>query len=526
MTLSRGSAAARHALVGALLFAALQPCSATSLSDAIGLAYETNPALRSQQAQVRAIDEGYVQARAGYGPQVGISGQLTYEHAAIDQPAGLSGSSNTAHFHAATGSADLSLAQPIYSAGEIRAQVRSASAEVMAARQELRQGESQLLEKVITAYVDVRRDREIIGVIKDEIAALKREFDEIRAKGILGASSKTDVAQSEARLLSAQSQLNLALGSLSVSNAEYLNVVGQNPGELDPEPELAGLPTSVNEAFDSADRDNARLLAAVESEKAARERVSQSKASFGPHVSLKLDAALNPVEPYLPGLYDRSVTAALVFSKPLFSSGAHSSRVREALERDTSALLDTESARRDVTELVARAWNNLSATRSAIEIQQDQLDAESIAVKGNRVEERVGLRTTIDMLNAELELADTRINLARLRHDKYIAGADLLSAMGRLEAQFLIPSAQLYHPEASFDRVRNKGSIPWEGAVEALDSVGAPARRQPDADLRNTPAKQPEVLPYTLSFDLPSLPYDKPLLSYDISSEMSAKVTP
>ena len=489
--------------LAALLVCGPTICSAESLFDAIRLAYDTNPALRAQQAQLRATDEGYVQARAGYGPQVNISGQVAYDSARVEQPASLFSPATTTDLRAGTGSVDLSVVQPLYTAGSTRAQVRGAAANILAGRENLRHAESQLIEKVITAYVDVRRDRETLQILKDEITALTGEFDETKAKGALGQLSKTDVAQSEARLLSAQAQLNLAQGRLNVSNAEYLNVVGQSPGELAPEPDLAGTPVTVDEAFEAADHNNSQLLSAIDTERAAREKVNQAKAAYGPTVSIKLDAAIAPIEPYFARQYDQSVSAAVVFNQPLYASGLNSSKIREAVERDNIALLDIETARRGVVQVVAQGWDQLVSTRNAIAIEERQVEVEKIAVAGNRIEERVGIRSTIDMLNAELELADTRLALTQSRHDEYVARAVLLSAMGLLEVQFLTPGAQTYDPEASLHRVRTLYAPPWEDAIGALiDSIGAANTAARPLSLPDAGAQRPA--------DMPSLPQSPP----------------
>src|SRR3954452_819152 len=58
--------------------AAAVPASAETLADAIALAYETNPTLQAQRATQRALDENYVQARAGWRPQLSLQGTASY----------------------------------------------------------------------------------------------------------------------------------------------------------------------------------------------------------------------------------------------------------------------------------------------------------------------------------------------------------------------------------------------------------------------------------------------------------------
>jgi outer membrane protein len=489
------------AVAGALLVLGAGSAGAETLSDAIRLAYQSNPALRAQRAQLRQTDEDYVQARAGLGPQVNVQAQGAYHNSRVDQPASPFGGAGVLDYHAGTGSADLSIVQPLYTSGAARAQVQGAAATVLSGREDLRQAEAQLLHDVITAYVDVRRDRETLKVLQDGVEALTRDFEEIRAKGAAGQLTKTDVAESEARLLAARAQLDLAQGRLNVSVAEYVDVIGQSPGELEPEPDLPGLPKTVDAAFDAAERNNAQLLSAVQAERAAREQVDQAKAATGPTVALKLDANLGPEEPYLVHPYDKDLSVSAIYNQPLFTSGMNSSRIRQALERDNQAQLNVETRRRGVVQQVARAWSALVSTDRALDIQQKQVDVEQAAVAGNRIEQRVGTRSTFELMNAEFELTDSRLQLLQNRHDAYIARAELLAAMGLLETRFLSPGAQLYDPKAPLERVERIGAVPWEGAVEAIDGLAGPNTSAPRLSAPDAGAERPAGLP-----SLPSKP--------------------
>ena len=466
-------------------------CAATTLYESIGLAYQTNPTLRAQRAELRATDEGFVQAKTGFGPQISITAQVDYQRARIDQP-GFVGSTD---YRARTATADLSVTQPIFSSGALSAQVRGAGHAILAGREMLRQAESQLILNVITAYVDVRRDRETIAVLRDEIDSLNRIFDETKAKGKLGQLTKTDVAQSESRLLSTQAQLNLAVGQLMASNAEYLAFVGENPGDLVSEPDLRGLPASVDEAFDTAIANNPQLLQATQNQLVQQEKVNQARAARGPTISARIDGLIGPVEPYLQDGYNRSVTGALVLSQPIFTSGLNQSRVREAADRDREAILNVEAARRAVIQQVAQAWSRLVSTRSATKIESKQVEVETTAVIGNRVEERVGQRTTIELLNAELELANSRVLLVENRHDEYVARAELLFAMGLLQVQFLIPNADLYDPSSALRRIENVGSVPWRGVVARVDGLASSGYSSPSPSPAGSGLERPLAMP-------------------------------
>jgi len=469
--------------------------AAETLQEAIKLAYQTNPDLRAQQAQLRATNEGVVQAKAAGGPQVAVQGQLAYEDAAIQEPASVFSPATTANFGTATRSIDLSVVQPLYSGGALAAALHGAEASVFAGRQAVRQAEAQLILNVVTAYCDVRRDRETVGVVEDEIAFLRSATDETNARGRLGVLSKTDVAQAEARLLVSQASLQQAQARLQQSNDEYLNVVGQSPGELAPEPGLPGLPTEVDQAFDAALANNAQLLQAIDNEQAAREKVNQAKTAYRPTVSVRVDAQVIPTEPYLPHQYDKNVTGALIFNQPLYTSGATASKVREAADMDSQAQLQIESTRRQVVRLVSDAWTQLGAAQKAADIEARQVELEKTAVEGNRIESRAGLRTTIDLLNAESELVNAEEALLQSRHDAYVASATLLAAMGLLETRFVAPGAEVVRPERSLRRVEGIDAAAWDDAIVGFDGLAGPKTPPPHPSPTDAGAARPTPTP-------------------------------
>jgi TolC family type I secretion outer membrane protein len=459
---------ARHtAKLAVLLIGATLPgaASAETLADAIQAAYQTNPAIQARRAELRRVDEEFVQAEAAYGPQVNLSVNVSDESAHVPAGATVFGQPTAANYRTGNTSTDLSAVQPLYTSGMARAGLKTARADIMVSRERLRQAEADLVAKVAGAYLDVRRDEASLAVIQDEIRALSEDAKEVTAKGQLGALTKTDVAQARERLLAAQAQVNIVQGRLGISRAEYLNVVGQNPGVLEPEGDLPGLPATSDAAFDMAAAHNPTIFAAIATERAARERVDQAKAQNGATVSLRLDANVSPTEPYLQHQYEKSASVALVYNQPIFTAGLASSKVREAHELDNRAILDVEQSRRDAVQSVAQAWNQLASTQGAIALEQLQLSTEQAAVQGNRIEERVGQRSTID-----------RLSLLQSRHDEYLAKVALLSAMGVLEAKALAPQVKVYDPKRAFNRVRSRVFDPLRPVISVIEDVAAQGR--------------------------------------------------
>ena len=460
--------------------------SAESLSDAIALAYQTNPALLAARADLRQLDERYIQARGALGPTASISDQHSKEAADVKQP-NFSTFPPTpkTRYRAETDSAQLTVNQPLYQGGALATAINVARAEVLTGRQSLRQTETGVIGQVITAYVDVLLAQDLVTISRQNVEILRRQMDETQAKVDVKEVTLTDKAQTSARLIAAQVQLTQAQGQLENAQAKYRASVGQAPGQLEPAPDLPGLPPNRGDALDAADRANPQLLEAVYTELASRGRIAQAKAADGLRVGLSADVTSEPLVPYQEHQSINAVVGSVTVSKTLFTSGIHGSQIREAIEADNRDDLKAADIRRQVISAVIQTWNDLSAQRQVLVALNDQIGQENKAFEGSRIEARIGLRTTIDVLNAEQEFQATKVTLARTYHDEYLSRVTLLAHMGLLQAEFLDPTIDPYRPEQSLAR-RDYWTrvLPWEALVAGLDSIGAPAepRRAPDRD--------------------------------------------
>ncbi|MDP9103669.1 MAG: TolC family protein, partial [Pseudomonadota bacterium] len=216
-----------------LLTAIAGAARAETLADAIAMAYRSNPTLQAERAGQRVTDETYVQARAGFRPTASVSASAGYS----DTPTGFSSPS---HLESNSGGATLTLTQPLYNGGRTAAAVQAAEATVSAGREGLRSTEAQILQSVVQAYTDVRRDQQIVAIRQNNLKVLANQFELTKAKFEVGQITRTDVAQAQAQLASARALLSTAQANLQSSRANYTAVVGQNPGELAVEPPIPG----------------------------------------------------------------------------------------------------------------------------------------------------------------------------------------------------------------------------------------------------------------------------------------------
>jgi TolC family type I secretion outer membrane protein len=436
---------------GMLALVALAPsyAEAETLADAIAAAYANNPTLQAARAQTRATDETFVQARSGYLPRVDLSG--AYGVRRVDQT---SPGAKTNLSDLEPNQYGLTATQDLFTGGRRSGEMKRADATIDAAQQQLRSTEQIILLQAIAAYVDVRRDEDVVTIRINNVEVLSRQLEEAKARFEVGDLTRTDVAQAEARLAGAQSDLSAARSTLAASRARYAEIIGNAPGTLEPPPPPPDLPDSLQAAVDAAIAANPDYLALKEQERAAKAQIQIDRSDLLPQISIT--GAINRgFEQSVPDIETETATASAQVTVPLYEGGLFRSRVRQSKENFTRAQALAEAARRQVVSQVTSAWNDLDAARQVIASSQQQEKANELALQGAREEFGVGLRTTLDVLNAEQELLDSRLAVVGAQRDAYVAAYALLQSVGGLDGKALSVNAPLYDPD------KHRGQAKW-----------------------------------------------------------------
>jgi outer membrane protein len=436
---------------------------ADSLADAMAAAYQNNPTLLGQRSNLRATDETVAQAISGWRPTIQVQASRAYQKSPsyISQITGGAGGAQTLYPERS----NISINQPIFRGFRTYNGVKQANSQVMAGRANLQSVEQQVFLQTVQAYVDVIRDLAVLELDTNNVAVLQRQLEATQDQFRVGEITRTDVAQAEARLSLSQSTRIAAQAAVTASRASYRAVVGDMPGSLDPVPPLPPLPETEDSALSVALDSNPTLQAAIYTEDASRRGIAVAKGSLLPSIDLNASRQ-DSRGTFQPGVtsYTDSVTAQITI--PLYQSGSEYSRVRQAKEQNSQNRLQIVAARRTVTQNVSDAWNNLRSTRSVIDSSKEAVRANEIALDGVRQEAAVGSRTTLDVLNAEQELLDSRTTLVRAEHDEYVAAYQLLSAIGQLTAERLALPVDYYDPKENYDRTKGK----WIGFGTGSDN--------------------------------------------------------
>jgi len=242
----------------ASLLAIAPKAGADDLPGALVSVYESNPRLLAERARLREVDESYVQARAQGRPTIGGTGTISQSF--VNFPGGAAIFSGVASdiggdvsISGRPNDIGVQVVQPLYQGGRVKALKSQAKLSILAARETLRAQENNLFLEAANAYVDVRRDTEAMRIRRNNVRVLMRQLEAASARFEVGSGTRTDIAQSEARLAVAEAGLAQADAQLAVSEANYIRHVGQKPVQLSAPP-IYALPVSLPERLTSPKR--------------------------------------------------------------------------------------------------------------------------------------------------------------------------------------------------------------------------------------------------------------------------------
>jgi outer membrane protein len=327
------------------------------------------------------------------------------------------------------------------------------------------------------------------------VKVLQTNLEATRDRFEIGDLTRTDVAQSEARLQLGRSQLAQAQGDLIASEAKYREVIGHPPGQLAPPPPLPPLPATADEAVRIALANNPDLIAITRSATAAGYDVRVAQAGRLPTVSAVASGTyLNDLGGAVGPNSGTQTTAGFNARIPIFQGGLPAARVRQAQAQEGQLLEQVVGTERAVIQTTRAAFAAYEAAQKTIEASTVAVQANELSLEGNRAEQSVGTRTVLDVLNAEQELLQTQVALVRAKRDAYVAGFQLLNAMGQAEAQDLgLDGGPLYDPLGNYRRVASNWSD-WAG--EPRHDPAATRTISPQ-ELPPQPAVTPQLVPGT-----------------------------
>ena len=409
---------------------------AASLEETLAQTLARNPALAAAGSTYEARYKEQFVTLADMLPQVTAFATETHNDTNIKSNAGVYNSAASSDYN--TDSYGVQVTQQLFTSGKNLNAFRSKRAEVKAEQAKLKSTEQQILLGAIAAHLDVLEARSVFELREKNLNVLEKQLDAVQDRFSVGVVTRTDVAQSRAAVAGARSAMLGAEAALRGAEAVYRELVGIAPAALDKPKKLPRLPRSLEKAIQTARRENPDLKNAQEMSRSGKFTSYSTVGSVLPSVSLTGTYSRNEDSSSMLIGSEAEVTSVQVrVFVPLFLGGKSIAAITASRDVSNALKQNVHVASNTVEREVIVAWNNVLATKAAIEATSEQINASELALDGVKQENTLGTRTNLDVLNAEQSLLDARVGLVQAERNQYVAAYNLLATTGRLTAKRL-----------------------------------------------------------------------------------------
>jgi outer membrane protein len=438
---------------GAVVTALTTASLAESIDAALVSAYHNNPTLNAQRAATRAVDESVAIAKSGYRPTITGSANIGLSKSTSNVNAAFGANRTT---RLAPGGFGVTVNQTLWDSYLTQNSVDAARAAVQASQEALRNSEQNILFNGATAYLDVIRDRAILGYQRQNLEFLNEQVRSEEARFEVGEATRTDTAQARASRAEAQSNVSLAQANLKTSEAVYRQIIGNDPANLQPVRGVGKLvPNSINSAMAVAEREHPAIKSTEFLVDQAIYNVKTAESGMLPRIDLQGQVSRN---------FDQSATASVVDSAsvaatltvPIYQGGSQSATVRQNKETLGQRRIQVDESVDNVRAAVVSAYSQYQGATAAARANNEQLKAARLALQGAVEERNVGQRTTLDVLDTQSQVIAAQIALANSSRNVKVAGYAILSAIGRLSAKKLGLRVSNYDPNDHLEEVQDK----------------------------------------------------------------------
>src|SRR6201747_2023614 len=440
----------------------MTPVLADTIDAALVRAYQNNPQLNAQRAQVRSTDENVPQALSGYRPRVAITASAGTQYTDTLSTSG--GNANNLvktdiHGVNAPRSVGTTISQTVFNGFQTANRTRAAEGQVSGAREGLRVLEQSILLSAATIYMDYLRDAAIVEVQRSNVRVLEQTLKQTRDRFNVGEVTRTDVAQSEAQLAAGRTQALTSESNLTTTRSNFRRIVGNEPEALAAgSPVDRFLPGTLFGAVELGLTQNPNVTAAMFGIDVSHLQVKINEGALFPTVTLQASVQQS-YEQTLTVFRTFGASAIAQLSVPVYQGGAEYALIRQSKETLAQQRLVLEQVRDQTRATVVQAWGQLLAGRAQVQSAQSQVSASEIALNGVREEAKAGQRTTLDVLNAQQALVNARVALVTAQHDRVVASYSVLNSVGRLSPVVLNLQTVVYDPSVHYQQVRDS----WVG---------------------------------------------------------------
>ena len=406
------------------------------------LALKNDPVLSSAFHENQAVQERLEQGKALFRPSVSLTGTTNRSETNIEYVGAGNVYRNNGHESFDSYGYSVNINQPVFRKQisaqyeQAKSQVRQADAQLVVARQDL-------IVRTSQAYFDVLFAQDTIDLIQAQKSAITQQLDFAKANFDAGVATVTDVYEAQAKYDLVKAQEISANNQLQVKQRALQSIIKQAPPRLNVVASMDAVPMPVAGNLDEwlaiTEQSNLNLIVKQRSLDIAAQEVQKQRAAHLPTLDAVASYSDNRANGGVNGFGNnlQNATVGFQLQLPIYQGGSVNSRVREAVANKMKSEDDLEETRRKAMLDTSQSYLDLVSSLSQIAAYEKALASGQSQVEATTKGYQVGLRTTVDILNAQQQLFSAKRDLLQAKYAYLLNTLKLKFAAGLLTEQDL-----------------------------------------------------------------------------------------
>lgn len=409
-----------------LSFLVINDLHSTTLNEAINLLYENNNQLRSEKVKIKEVKSAAGATMLNILPDIRYTKSL-YQHSTWITLNGVHHSDSRRNRDKTV----LSLQEEL-SVGNLALDPLRAVNILNIQRLNYRLNEQTIILQAISAYLNVIRDEEISRVAKENEDILTKYTGLIKRRLDFGEVTKTDLEQSKSRLYLIQSSRIQAESDFEVSKALYKKTFGIAPKNLTIPKKFPEVPKDLDEFRKITQDQNIPLQISELNKLTAKYDIGRAANAILPSVYIYGTVVKNDDNLIADHIREQRIYGVDLKIPILPRGGSEYAKILQNKYAFNRSYYDYEDYKLDLEKQIIETWNNLKTYNASVESAKSALEFTTLAMNAVKREAQYGSRTTLDVLNSELENFNANVNLIKARYAQILSHYKLTSLMGEL----------------------------------------------------------------------------------------------
>lgn len=399
--------------------------NAMTLDEALSASLKHESQLEISRLSVNQSTAMLEQARQRDGLRLNLVGQLDYER--VEIPTGVMFPTEG---NRKGRSLQLQLDYPVYTSGRHRLGIEVAKNQLSAQSQGLSDRRSETILNTVMVYTDVLKKQAILELRKKTLANLQRSLYESQRRFDVGMITRADLAQVLAQVAQGQADVTQAQSNLSVSEAQFYQITGEQPDRLVAMTNLPKISSHLDNILTKT-KNHPALMQAKYEKQAAEKQFALVKRELWPTVMLTSRAGSQHEASYI-GSESNNYMVGVQLNVPLYDDGLNRANIKKAQADVELAKQKIKSLELDLNQRAQTTYAQLRTIQQNKDALKNAIDAASIALVYTRKEFELGTKTTFDLLNTEQKLLDVQTQQTVNEQDEVVFVYQLLDQMGDL----------------------------------------------------------------------------------------------